>query len=553
MGLPIELKVEGKRVLIVGGGKVAARKFLKILKFNPSLLRVVAREISHQIKERAKGSDRVEVIEREFRGEDVLGFDLVFVATDDGELNRRVAESAGEKGALVNVADHPELCDFYMPAFIKRDELNIAVSTGGLAPSFSAQVKRVISEKLPLETLSESLRTVSKVRRELVEKGFGGRRDLIRALSADHVDRAVCGRRRGIYLVGFSHKTSPIHIREKALRVLSSFEGQLEESVLLSTCNRVELYFCDEGFERVLEDVPDELKDHLYFRRGREVFQHLALVASGCDSLALGETQIAGQVKRAYEEARGKGRTGKILNRLFERALKASKEIRVKTGIQESSVSVPSLAVKLAEEKLSGLSDRKVGILGTGEVAEILLKNLNPENLYLIGRNRERLASLCGEHNAEPVHLSKLETVLGELNLLFVATSSPTPLLRREQVERAIRGRKLLIIDLSVPRNVEEDVRRINGVECLFVDELKRIASENLKKKEERLKEAKRLARIEAEKFKRWYENLEAEEVVISLLRKLEEIPAEKLLKEAIKRVKRDRELALAFKEIFGL
>ena len=553
MGLPVELKIEGMRVLIVGGGEVAARKFAKILEHKPSLLRVVAREISRDIKEKAKDFDGIELLERDFSEDDPTGFDLVFVATDDAELNRRAAEKAREKGALVNVADDPELCDFYMPALIKRGDLSIAISTGGVAPSFSAQLKRMICEELPIELLSKALQIVSKTRRELIEKGFQGRRDLIRAISTDHVNRVIYGTRRGIYLLGFNYKTSPIHIREKALEVLSSLEGGLEESVLLSTCNRVELYFCDEGFERVLEEIPDELKDYLYFRRGEEVFKHLALVASGCDSLALGETQIAGQVKRAYEEARDKGRTGKVLNRLFERALKASKEIRVKTGIQESSISVPSLAVKLAEEKLSDLSDRKVGILGTGEVAEILLRHLKLENLYLIGRNREKLALLCEEHPAKPVHLSELEGVLGELDLLFVATSSPVPLLRRAQVERALRGGKILIIDLSVPRNVEEDVREIENVECLFVDELREIASENLRRKEERLKEAERVAQIEAEKFRKWYENLEVEEIILSLFRKLEEVPAEKLFRDAIKRIKRDRKLALAFREIFGL
>lgn len=553
MGLPVELKVEGRRVLIVGGGDVAARKFLKLIQFNPSFLRVVAKEISQDIKGRARGSDKVELVEREFRDEDVLGFDLVFVATDDGELNRRVVKRAKEENALVNVADDPELCDFYMPAMIKRGKLLISVSTGGATPSFSAALKRMIQRKLPIDEFSHALDLVSDVRSKFIEKGFRGRRDIISALSSDYVSRISSKNKRGIYLLGFSYKTSPLHIREKALEVLKRLKDDLDEAILLSTCNRVELYFSSERFEELLGRFPDELKRYLYFRAGEGVFEHLTLVTSGCDSLALGETQIAGQVKRAYDEARNEGKTGKLLSRLFERALKASKEIRGRTGIQESSISVPSLAIKLADKRLSGLSGRKVGILGTGEVAQILLRNLKLDGIYLIGRNREKLDLLSEEHSAKPVHLNELEDVLKELDLLFVATSSPVPLLRKRQVENALKGRKILIVDLSVPRNVEEDVKELKNVECIFVDELEEIATENLRKKEGRLKEAERIARIEAEKFKKWYENLEAEEVIVSLLRKLEEVPAEKMLKGAIKRIKGDKELALAFKEIFGL
>lgn len=553
MGFPVALKIKGKRVLIVGGGDVAVRKFLKVLEFKPYSVKVIAKNISEKIRTKERDSVKVELIEREFKDEDIKQFDIVFVATDDEELNRKVAEKTKHQKTLVNVADNPELCDFFMPAMIKNGALLISVSTGGATPSFSAALKKLIQQKLPIDEFSRALGPVSEMRRRLIEKEVEGRRDIISTLSSDYISRIASKNQKGIYLLGFSYKTSPLHVREKALGVLKQLKNELDEAVLLSTCNRVELYFLSEQFQELFQRFPDELKERLQFRAGENVFKHLTLVVSGCDSLALGETQIAGQVKRAYDKAIKEGKTGKILSRLFEKTFKASKEIKKKTEIQESSVSVPYLAVKLAKRKLSRFEEKKVGILGTGEVAQILFKNLKLESIYLIGRNQDKLSSLSEEYSAKPIPLEELEDILKELDLLFVATSSPVPLIKKEQVESAVKEKKTLIIDLSVPRNVEEGVKKLENVECIFVDELEEIASENLKKKEKSTKEAEKIAQIEAEKFQKWYKNLETEEIIISFLRKRENIPDNKLFHEALERIKGNKELTLAFKEIFGL
>jgi glutamyl-tRNA reductase len=366
------------------------------------------------------------------------------------------------------------------------------------------------------------------------------------------VRRAISGNKKGIYLLGLSHRTSPLPVREKALLVLSALGEELAEAVLLSTCNRVELYFSTESPEEAFRQLPDDLKASLYFKVNAEAFKHLALVAAGCESLALGETQIAGQVKRAYEEARNAGKVDKLLSRFFEQALKASKEIRNRTGIQCLSISIPALAVKFARKELGVLSRRAIGVLGTGEVAQLLLKYLDRNGVYLIGRSWQKLSSLSRKYSAVPVGIHKLGEVLRTLDLLFVATTSPRPLLEKKHLESATRE-KLLIIDLSVPRSVEEEVRALPNVAVTFVDDLEAEAARNRKMKEERLKGAEAIARVAAEEFRRWYDGLEAEEVVIALLNELDRVPAETLLKRAIERLKADPALAGAFRKALGI
>ncbi|HID09884.1 MAG TPA: glutamyl-tRNA reductase [Candidatus Latescibacteria bacterium] len=551
MGLPVELNLEGKRVLIVGGGEVAERKLSKVLEGNPLSVRVVAPEVSPGVERLA--FEGVEVVERVFEPGDVEGFDIVFVTTDDPDLNRRVAELAKREGAWVNVADRPELCDFFMPAFVRKGSLLITVSTGGSAPGFASALRNMIEHHQPLNQLSRALEAFSKVRREVVDRAFRGRRELLLALAKEYIEGTSCGIRRRIYLIGFSHKTAPLAVREEALRALEGLSDGLEERVLLSTCNRVELYFCSEDFAELLLKLPDSLKEHLYFKAGRDVLKHLALVASGCDSLALGEVQIARQVRKAYEEAKAAGKVGKILSRLFESGFKASKEIRSRTGIQEVSVSVPNLAVKLARKKVPNMVPEHAGVLGTGEMAELILRNLGLKGVRAFGRNLERLRFFEERYRAIPSRMGQLEEVLGGLRVLFVATSSPEPLLTREMVDRALGNGRLLIVDVSVPRNVEECVGELDGVECIFTDDLREVAQEHARKKAEELREAEKISEREAEEFWEWYESLEVEDAVKAFFRKLDEVPPKKLLRGAVLKLKERRELVHTFRELFGL
>lgn len=552
MGLPVELRVEDKKILIVGGGGVAERRLSKLLEFDPALVRIVAGKVSERVKALARGSGNVEIVERDFAAEDLAGMDLAFIATGDHELNGRIARMAKEKGILVNVADDPDRCDFFVSASVRRGRLLISVSSGGSAPSISAALKDLISQRLPLEEVSRALELISDMRREFIGRGYPLRKEVISALSRDLVRRAVSGNKKGIYLLGLDHHTAPLPVRERALPVLRAFGEELDEAVVLATCNRVELYFSTERPEEVIRRLPGELKAGAYFRVNEDAFAHLSLVAAGCRSLALGETQIACQVKRAYGEARNAGKVGKLLGRFFEQALRAAKEIRNKTGIQCAPISIPSLAVRFARKELGVLSRRAVGILGTGEVARLLLAYLDRDGVYLIGRNRRKLSSLSRKYSAVPVPIHELEGVLGTLDLLFVATSSPRPLLKRQHLESAVKE-KLLIVDLSVPRGVEEGAEALPNVEVIHVDDLAEEAARNRKMKEERLKEAEAVARSEAEGFRRWYEGLEADEVVIALLNELKRVPAETLLKRAIGRLKADPALAGAFREALGL
>ncbi|HIE04834.1 MAG TPA: glutamyl-tRNA reductase [Candidatus Latescibacteria bacterium] len=550
MGLPVELNLRGKKVLIVGGGEVAERKLDKILEFGPLSVRVVAPVLSSRIREK---SPEVEVVQREFRPHDVKEADIVFVATDDPDLNRKVAETAKKKGALVNVADSPELCDFFLQAYVRKGNLTISVSTGGVAPGFAGALKDMIESHQPLDRLSEALDAFAKVRRKVIEGEFKEKKAILSILAKEYMGSTGCGLSRYVYLIGLSHKTAPLPVREEALRALKEISEELEERVLLSTCNRVELYFCGGDLVEVLLRLPDLLKEHLYFKAGKEVLKHLALVTSGCDSLALGEVQIAHQVRKAYEYARAAGRVGKVLSRLFESGFKASKEIRSRTGIQDASVSIPYLAVQLARRRAPLMTPERTGVVGTGDMAELILKNLGFKGVRTFGRNSERLRVLEERYGAVPVPLSRLEEALGSLKALFVAASSPEPILTKDMVTRALRGGRLFVVDVSVPRNVEEGVGELKGVECIFTDDLREVAEENARRKEERLHEAEEIAEQEAEEFWGWYESLEVEDTVKEFFKRLEGVPPKKLLRRAALKLKERKELVHAFRELFGL
>ncbi len=338
-----------------------------------------------------------------------------------------------------------------------------------------------------------------------------------------------------VSVVGISHLTAPVEIRERfafapaeaeaALGVLRT-GTEVEEAVLLSTCNRTELYVCPGGnervqaaAERVLSEKAGEVvggtKQYLYRHDGEASVRHLYRVAGGLDSLVLGEAEIQGQVKDAYELAGGNPATpplaGPILHRLFQSALSAGGRIRSTTPIGEGASSVASVAVELARKIFGSLEGRQVMILGAGTTAELVVEALGRDGirgLVVSNRTYERATELASRLSGRSVHFDEMPFELAKTDILIASTAAPHPLVTRDGFRHAREGSAggpLLILDLAIPRDVQPEVGHEANVFLYNVDHLHEIMDDNLLKRQESVPEAEAIVEEYARDFLHWY------------------------------------------------
>ena len=309
------------------------------------------------------------------------------------------------------------------------------------------------------------------------------------------------------FAAGLSHKTAPIDLREQLApkhseladhaRILKS-RGQLNEIVLLSTCNRVEIYGTTRGAEsdikslfKLLCSKPGELDAYIYVHENVDAVRHLLRVTAGLNSMVLGETEITGQIKNAYEIARNAGLTGRVLNRLFQRAFQATKEIRTRTGIGRGTVSIKSTAVELIGR--TNLSQQSIMVLGAGAMAENcvrLLVKKGAKSIFISNRSFDRALDLATRCGGEAVCFGYCLFEMRDVDVVIAATSSAETLLGRDDVEnlmKARRNRPLLLIDLSVPRNIDPAVGGLENVALYNIDDLESLAREGLRNREREL------------------------------------------------------------------
>src|SRR6478672_1146546 len=305
----------------------------------------------------------------------------------------------------------------------------------------------------------------------------------------------------GLLALGVSHRTAPLALREqlaltegRAAGVLNALvsEEPISEAVALSTCNRTELYLVvTESVEAEAAGLgalareagirPTELLGSLYSLRGAEAARHLYRVTAGLDSTIVGEAEIQGQVKRAYELSMVEGATGPILNRLFRGALSAGGRAREETGISEKGVSIPSVAVELARRALGDLSDRRVLVVGAGETAELVARALvarGVRTVFVANRHYDRAIGLAQRFGGSAVRFEELPEQLAEADIVLTATNSPHHIVERdglEQVMEARGGRPLLAIDLAVPRDIDPACREVDGVSLYDIDDFQQI------------------------------------------------------------------------------
>jgi glutamyl-tRNA reductase len=308
-----------------------------------------------------------------------------------------------------------------------------------------------------------------------------------------------------VFVAGVSFKTAPVEVRERlsvspsrwrCLGCRLKVAGQLSELVLLSTCNRVELYGvgprADEQLAATLFDHlgggQTRWQDHLYLHTDDAALRHLFAVASGLDSMVLGETEITGQVKRAYQRAHELGLPGPILNRVFQTALQTAKAIRTRTAIGRGSTSVGSVAVDLVERIFGAqLNDRAVLIIGAGKMGEACVRHLAKKgvrSVLVANRSVDKAQALAREFNGRAIGFDQCIAAMAEADIVVSSTGCPHPILHPEDVQAALaarRQRPLFLIDIAVPRDIDPRVAALENVYLYDIDDLQSIVRENVR------------------------------------------------------------------------
>lgn len=329
-----------------------------------------------------------------------------------------------------------------------------------------------------------------------------------------------------LVLVGLSHKTAPLETREK----LAAYPHEAvyahlrqtgwEGAVVLSTCNRFEVLLSDAGkptkelrawlgsFLEQLAGVP--VGDWLYAHEDAAAIEHLFRVAAGLESLVVGEAEILGQVKSAYETARAAGTADKIVNVLFQRAFNVGKSVRNQTLIAGGRTSVASVAVTLAERIFGELTHSSVLILGAGKMAELsgrYLLSSKVKTLYIANRTAEKGRELAERYHAEPILWEDFPAMLATVDIVIGSTGSDKPVVTRAMVREAMaqrRGRSLFFIDIAMPRDIEEGTHEIEHAYVYTMDDLRGIVEENLARRRGEIEQAAALVREKAQEFAGW-------------------------------------------------
>ncbi len=337
-----------------------------------------------------------------------------------------------------------------------------------------------------------------------------------------------------LIVVGVSHRTAPIEIRERlafrsqeAVALLERLRtgGGASEGVILSTCNRTEIYAVgahDELSAAIWRELGERLGEdaspHGYTHADREAVAHLFAVAAGLDSMILGEAQIHGQVRTAWEDSRA--HSGPVTNRLFQSALFAASRARTETGIGRGAASVSSAAVQLAKKIFGSLHGRRAMILGAGEVAEIALECFVNEGVrvsIVANRTHERAEELARRHGAVAIHYDECWSALTEVDVMLCSTAAPGAVVHVEDVRESLGKRRdapLCILDIALPRDVEPAVGELENVFLYDLDDLRSAANANLERRGEDIPAAREIIAAEAQKYWDWLAGLTAVPVV---------------------------------------
>ncbi len=360
-----------------------------------------------------------------------------------------------------------------------------------------------------------------------------------------------------LIIIGLNHKTAPIEIRERLAFKESEMEKalsqvhalpSLKENLILSTCNRVEIYAISGDVEKSIEDLKDflsrfhnlplnDFEKSLYLLIGEEAVRHIFRVASSLDSMVVGEPQILGQIKAAYTLSTESKTSGLILHRLLHRAFSVAKRVRTETRIGDSAVSVSSVAVELAERIFGSLERRTVLLIGAGEMIELAARHLmagGVERILVTNRTYDRAFSLAQEFHGEAIPFDNISQGLRKADIVISATDASQYLIDREQMLKVMKERKqrpIFFIDIADPRDIAPEVGDLENAYLYNIDDLQKVAHENIKDREKEAQRAEAIVQDEVVKFVRWYQSLEITPTIIALRGKCEEIRKRELEK----------------------
>jgi glutamyl-tRNA reductase len=335
-----------------------------------------------------------------------------------------------------------------------------------------------------------------------------------------------------LLVLGLNHKTAPVAIRERltfgpdvlrgALQDIASMSG-VHEAAILSTCNRTEVYCAvqDAGPEQVSEWIGDfqglaheELGPYLYAHEDAEAVRHLLRVASGLDSMVLGEPQILGQVKSAYQKAIEADTAHKLLSRLFQHSFAVAKQVRTDTAIGHSPVSVAFAAVNLARQIFSDLASQTALLIGVGRIV-------------VANRTLERAHQLAAQFDGYAIGLTEIATHLAEADIVISSTASPLPVVGKGTVESALKKRKhrpIFMVDIAVPRDIEAEVAELSDIYLYTVDDLEEVIQENLRSRQEAAEQAEEIIELQTTELMGWLRSLDAVDMIQSYRRQAEDL-----------------------------
>ncbi len=353
-----------------------------------------------------------------------------------------------------------------------------------------------------------------------------------------------------IILIGLNHKSAPVSLREcfafseedavyaiGALRKLPA----IREVVLLSTCNRVELImYVEKSVEAAVaarkflsefkQVPPDQFETALYQYGGEDAVRHLFRVASSLDSMVVGEPQILGQIKAAYFKAVTYKSTGVILNRLLHRTFFVAKRVRSETGIGDHAVSISYAAIELGRKIFGELTQKKVLLIGAGEMAELAVEHLIRSQagaIYVANRTFERGVSLAQRYHGRAIHFEEIPTALQDVDIIISSTGSPEYVISPKDVTAVMRKRRhrpLFFIDIAVPRDIDPKVNRINNVYVYDIDDLKGVVDHNIEDRNREAIKAERIIEEAVIKFANWYDGLQVVPTIKALRNKVTDI-----------------------------
>jgi glutamyl-tRNA reductase len=362
---------------------------------------------------------------------------------------------------------------------------------------------------------------------------------------------------QSVILIGLNHKSASVSVREclafneeearSALVALRSRKS-VDEAMLFSTCNRVELLMVSKDKERAIAEaktflaafkqVPlDDFDDALYLYQGDAAVRHVFRVAASLDSMVVGEPQILGQIKGAYRTATEEKTSGVILNRLLHRTFFIAKRIRSDTGIGDHAVSISYAAIELGRKIFGDLEGKPVLLIGAGEMAELAVEHLMRHRcgtLHVANRTFERAVALAKSYNGTPIRFEEVPDYLGEVDIIISSTGAPDFVIHKPQVKAVMRRRKnrpLFFIDIAVPRDIDPTINALNNVYVYDIDDLKGVIDENIEDRNREAMKAERMIDEAVINFRHWMENLGVVPTIKAMRQKVNAMAGEEIKK----------------------